>query len=226
MAESNAMTFAPASAATAEHVAEHAARAGRELFASRLRSSSRRRGDERALDVGTRRRNARARAGAARRGGRRRRPRPRAARARARDAPANVTFVEGDATKLPFADGSFDLVVHAAHAASRRASRACGRRARPRRPRRADRSSSTTRSHRSTRSPRSTLDRFERARDPSHTRTLPDVDLVQLFEANGLVLLRSARSRRTRASSTTTSASPAAKGERRRAGTGALARGP
>jgi len=32
------------------------------------------------------------------------------------------------------------------------------------------------------------LDRFERARDPSHTRTLPDVDLRQLFEANGLVL--------------------------------------
>src|SRR2546421_171957 len=34
------------------------------------------------------------------------------------------------------------------------------------------------------------LDRFERARDPSHTRTLPDVDLRQLFEANGLVLIR------------------------------------
>ena len=34
------------------------------------------------------------------------------------------------------------------------------------------------------------LDRFERARDPSHTRTLPDVDFRQLFEANGLVLIR------------------------------------
>jgi hypothetical protein len=34
------------------------------------------------------------------------------------------------------------------------------------------------------------LDRFERARDPSHTRLLPEIDLRQLFEANGLVLLR------------------------------------
>jgi hypothetical protein len=34
------------------------------------------------------------------------------------------------------------------------------------------------------------LDRFEHARDPSHTRTLPDVDFRQLFEANGLVLLQ------------------------------------
>ena len=32
------------------------------------------------------------------------------------------------------------------------------------------------------------VDRFERARDPSHTRLLPDVDLRHLFEANGLVL--------------------------------------
>lgn len=35
------------------------------------------------------------------------------------------------------------------------------------------------------------LNRFERARDPSHTRTLSDVDLRGMFEANGLVLLRS-----------------------------------
>lgn len=35
------------------------------------------------------------------------------------------------------------------------------------------------------------IDRFERARDPSHTRLLPDGDLRALFEANGLVLLRS-----------------------------------
>ena len=34
------------------------------------------------------------------------------------------------------------------------------------------------------------LNRFERARDPSHTRALADVDLRHLFEANGLVLLR------------------------------------
>jgi len=35
-----------------------------------------------------------------------------------------------------------------------------------------------------------TVDRFERARDPSHARLLPEIDLRQLFEANGLVLLR------------------------------------
>jgi SAM-dependent methyltransferase len=34
------------------------------------------------------------------------------------------------------------------------------------------------------------VDRFERARDPTHTRALPDVDLRQLFEANGLALDR------------------------------------
>ena len=34
------------------------------------------------------------------------------------------------------------------------------------------------------------LDRFERARDPGHTRVLPEIDLRQLFEANGLVLVR------------------------------------
>ena len=35
------------------------------------------------------------------------------------------------------------------------------------------------------------LDRFERARDPSHTRLLADVDLRGLFDANRLVLIRS-----------------------------------
>ena len=34
------------------------------------------------------------------------------------------------------------------------------------------------------------LDRFERSRDPTHARLLPEIDLRQLFEANGLVLLR------------------------------------
>jgi ubiquinone/menaquinone biosynthesis C-methylase UbiE len=34
------------------------------------------------------------------------------------------------------------------------------------------------------------LDRFERARDPSHTRLLPDIDVRALLEANGLVVLR------------------------------------
>jgi len=35
------------------------------------------------------------------------------------------------------------------------------------------------------------FDRFERARDRSHTRALADTDLRHLFEANGLVLVRS-----------------------------------
>ena len=37
------------------------------------------------------------------------------------------------------------------------------------------------------------LDRFERARDPSHTRTLADADIRGLFDVNGLVLERSER---------------------------------
>jgi hypothetical protein len=32
------------------------------------------------------------------------------------------------------------------------------------------------------------LDRFERARDPSHTRLLSEIDVRSLLEANGLVL--------------------------------------
>jgi ubiquinone/menaquinone biosynthesis C-methylase UbiE len=35
------------------------------------------------------------------------------------------------------------------------------------------------------------LDRFERVRDPTHERTLPDADFRHLFEANDLRLLRS-----------------------------------
>src|ERR671922_654590 len=106
-----------------------------------------------------------------------------------RDAPANVTFVEGDVTKLPFESSSFDL--------------SCSRRtlhhvARP--------ELAVAELARVTApgglifvddqvapvDPLAALelDRFERARDPSHTRTLPDIDLRHLFEANGLVLER------------------------------------
>jgi SAM-dependent methyltransferase len=104
-------------------------------------------------------------------------------------APPNVTFLEADATKLPFEDGSFDL--------------SCSRRtlhhiARP--------ELAVAELARVTApgggvfvddqiapvDPLAALelDRFERARDPSHTRTLPDIDLRHLFEANGLVLQR------------------------------------
>jgi ubiquinone/menaquinone biosynthesis C-methylase UbiE len=106
-----------------------------------------------------------------------------------RDAPGNVTFVEGDATSLPFEAGSFDLscmrrtVHHIARpelaiAELARVTAPGGRifvddQIAPVDPLVA-----------------LDLDRFERARDPSHTRTLPDIDFRQLFEANDLVLLR------------------------------------
>jgi ubiquinone/menaquinone biosynthesis C-methylase UbiE len=109
-------------------------------------------------------------------------------RARAQ-APANATFVEGDASSLQFETGSFDLV--------------CTRRtlhhiARPERVI-AELTRVTASGGRifvedqiAPADPLAALelDRFERARDPSHTRTLPDVDFRHLFEANGLVLLQ------------------------------------
>jgi SAM-dependent methyltransferase len=108
-------------------------------------------------------------------------------RARA-NAPANVTFVEGDATRLPLEAGSFDL--------------ACTRRtlhhiARPELAV-AELARVTAPGGRvfvedqiAPVDPLAALelDRFERARDPSHTRTLPDIDFRHLFEANSLVLL-------------------------------------
>jgi ubiquinone/menaquinone biosynthesis C-methylase UbiE len=104
-------------------------------------------------------------------------------------APPNVSFVDGDAVQLPFGYAEFDL--------------ACSRRtihhlARP--------ELAVAELVRVTRpggrvfvddqiapvDPLAALelDRFERARDPSHARTLPDIDFRQLFEANGLVLVR------------------------------------
>jgi SAM-dependent methyltransferase len=104
-----------------------------------------------------------------------------------RNAPANATFVEGDATALPFEDGEFDLSCsrRTFHHISRpelavaelaRVTKPGGRifvddQIAPVDPLAA-----------------LELDRFERARDPSHTRTLPDIDFHHLFEANGLVL--------------------------------------
>ena len=110
---------------------------------------------------------------------------------RAREgAPPNVSFVEGDATSLPFDTGSFDL------SCTRRTLHHIGR------PERAvaELARVTAAGGRvfvddqiAPVDPLAALelDRFERARDPSHTRTLPDIDLRHLFEANDLVLLRS-----------------------------------
>lgn len=112
-----------------------------------------------------------------------------AGRARAAEFP-NVTFVEGDITRLPFEDAAFDIVatVRTLHHVQRpelvvsELARVAGFRGHvlvvdqiaPADPLVAFE-----------------LDRFERARDPSHTRLLPDVDVRSLLDANGLVLRRS-----------------------------------
>lgn len=102
---------------------------------------------------------------------------------------ANVEFREGDAAALPFADGEFDLAgsLRTLHHLPRpelavaelvRVTRPGGivlvvDQVAPVDPLAA-----------------LALDRFERARDPSHTRALPDTDLRGLFDANDLVLRR------------------------------------
>ncbi len=111
--------------------------------------------------------------------------------AAARDgAPVNATFVEADVTSLPFDDESFDL------ACSRRTLHHVGR------PELAlaELVRVTKRGGRvfvddqiAPADPLAAfeLDRFERARDPSHHRTLSDGDFRDLFAANGLTLVRS-----------------------------------
>jgi ubiquinone/menaquinone biosynthesis C-methylase UbiE len=109
-----------------------------------------------------------------------------------RHAPSNLIVLEGDAIALPFERGSFDLVCTARtlHHVRRpelvvaelvRVTRLGGRllvidQLAPVDPLVAIE-----------------LDRFERARDPSHARLLPDGDMRALFEANGLVVLRDER---------------------------------
>jgi ubiquinone/menaquinone biosynthesis C-methylase UbiE len=103
----------------------------------------------------------------------------------------NVTFVEGDATALPFEPYSFDLAgsLRTLHHIARpelavaelaRVTRPGGRvlvvdQIAPVDPVAA-----------------AELNAFERARDPSHARALADIDLRHFFESNELVLLRNA----------------------------------
>jgi ubiquinone/menaquinone biosynthesis C-methylase UbiE len=115
-----------------------------------------------------------------------------------RAAPPNVTFVQGDATRLPLEPASFDI------AATRRTLHHIARPelvvaelahvVRPRGTVRVEDQIAPV-------DPLDALalDRFERARDPSHTRLLPDIDLRHLFEANDLELVRSRFRRERRA---------------------------
>jgi ubiquinone/menaquinone biosynthesis C-methylase UbiE len=175
-------------AATADSVAEHAQQQV-EMVREQLESFVMPRGDERAVDVGT---GAGTLALALA-------PLVREVvgvdlvpelleRARA-NAPANVTFVEGDATSLPLDSGSFDLACtrRTLHHIARpelavaelvRVTAPGGRVFVDDQIAPADPLAALE------------LDRFEQARDPSHTRTLPDIDFRHLFEANGLVLLQ------------------------------------
>jgi len=99
----------------------------------------------------------------------------------------NVTFLEGDATRLPFDHGSFDLASchRTLHHVARpelavselaRVTSLGGRVLIVDQIAPADPLAALE------------LDRFERTRDPSHTRLLPDVDIRSLLDANGLVL--------------------------------------
>jgi ubiquinone/menaquinone biosynthesis C-methylase UbiE len=101
----------------------------------------------------------------------------------------NVSFAEGDATKLPFERASFDLAgsLRTLHHIAR-PELAVAELARVTRPRGrvlvVDQIAPVD--------PLAALElnAFERARDPSHARALADIDLRHLFEANGLVLTR------------------------------------
>ena len=107
-------------------------------------------------------------------------------------APANATCVEGDAEHLPFADGSFELActLRTLHHVARPELVVAGL-ARVTRP--GGRVLVADQIAPSDPLEALALDRFERARDPGHTRLLPDTDLRQLFEANGLALARERR---------------------------------
>jgi ubiquinone/menaquinone biosynthesis C-methylase UbiE len=101
----------------------------------------------------------------------------------------NVTFVEGDITRLDLEDVSFDLAgtLRTLHHVAR-PELAVAELARVTRPGGTVLIVDQIAPHDPLRA--FELDRFERARDQTHARALPDVDFRQLFEANGLVLRR------------------------------------
>lgn len=109
-----------------------------------------------------------------------------------RHAPANATFIEGDATALPFESFSFDLACsrRTLHHVSR-PELALAELARVAVPG----GSVFVDDQIAPVDPLAAfeLDRFERRRDPSHHRTLSDGDFRDLFAANDLMLVRSER---------------------------------
>jgi SAM-dependent methyltransferase len=104
-----------------------------------------------------------------------------------REAPANATFVEGDAELLTFESRTFDLVAcrRTLHHV-RRPELAVAGIARVTAP--GGRVVVNDQIAPSDPLAAIELDRFERARDPSHTRTLSDADFRGLYDSNGLVL--------------------------------------
>jgi ubiquinone/menaquinone biosynthesis C-methylase UbiE len=103
--------------------------------------------------------------------------------------PGNVELVEADATALPFDDFSFDLVgtMRTLHHVPR-PELVIAEIARVARPG----ATVLVMDQVAPIDPLAALelDRFERTRDPSHVRCLPDVDLRNLFESNSLHFVR------------------------------------
>ncbi len=124
-------------------------------------------------------------------------PSPAFLEAARRGAPRNCTFLEGDATALPFDYGAFGLsgclrVLH--HV--RRPELVVSELARVTRP--GGRILVADQLGDVDPSVSIELDRFERARDPSHQRLLPDGDIRYLLDANDLVVLTNEIVRETR----------------------------
>ncbi len=184
--------FGQTAEAMAAHQDSHA-----EEFAARVRTFVQPRGDERALDVGT---GAGALALALA-------PLVREITATdivpelleeaRRRAPENMTVLEADATDLPFPDNSFDLVgTRATFHHMARPELALAEMARVTIP-------GGTLVIIDQLAPTDSLaaielDRFERSRDPSHTRLLSDADLAGNFDMNSLDLRRKEVFRETR----------------------------
>lgn len=105
-------------------------------------------------------------------------------------APGNVRFVQGDAMQLPFGYAQFDITcTHRVLHHLRRPELAVSELARVTRPGGRILVADQLGSVDPLRSME--MDRFERLRDPSHQRLLPDQDIRGYLDANDLVLLSS-----------------------------------